>query len=167
MQRRRRFGFASQCRPSQCATDSFVGWREDGDYTSIGCWGWGSKGRIRVRAAVCVTIAATRGFALDLGLLDLVHGLTCMLLLSARLQFDEQLVSIKRRVAVKYLPGALPCGSSQMLGILHPSTYPRLAALQVEGGNVGPNVGSAATPPSRLFTPFGRRRAAALRRGFQ
>ena len=52
-------------RPSQCtcATDSFVGWREDGNYTSIGCWGWGSKGRIRVRAAVCVTIAATRGFA--------------------------------------------------------------------------------------------------------
>jgi len=26
--------------------------------------------------------------------------------------------------------------------------------LQVEGGNVGPNLGSAATPPSRLFTPF-------------
>ena len=44
MQRRRRFGFASLCRPSQRATDSFVGWREDGDYTSIGCWGWGSKG---------------------------------------------------------------------------------------------------------------------------
>ena len=36
----------SLCRPLQCATDSFVGWREDGDYTSIGCWGWGSKGRI-------------------------------------------------------------------------------------------------------------------------
>jgi len=47
------------------------------------------------------------------------------------------------------------------------SYTPRLAELQVEGGNVGPNVGSAATPPSRLFTPFGRRRAAALRRGFQ
>jgi len=35
------------------------------------------------------------------------------------------------------------------------SYTPRLAELQVEGGNVGPNVGSAATPPSRLFTPFG------------
>jgi len=47
------------------------------------------------------------------------------------------------------------------------SYTPRLAELQVEGGNVGPNVGSAATPPSRLLTPFGRRRAAALRRWFQ
>jgi len=36
--------------------------------------------------------------------------------------------------------------------------------LQVEGGNVGPNVGSAATPPSRLFThPSGA--AAQLRCG--
>ena len=34
-----------------------------------------------------------------------------------------------------YLPGALPCGSSQVLGI----NTPRQAELQVEGGNVGPN----------------------------
>jgi hypothetical protein len=50
-------------------------------------------------------------------------------------------------------PGALPCGSSQM-----PSYTPRLAQLQVEGGNVGPNVGSAAAPPappSRLLPPTG------------
>ena len=43
------------------------------------------------------------------------------------------------------------------------SYTPRLAALQVEGGNVGPNVGSAATPPSTLFTPSGA--AAQLRCG--
>ena len=82
------------------------------------------------------------------GLLDLAHRLRTVATGSGSEippKFDEQLVSIKRRVAVKYLPGALPCGSSQMLGILHPSTC---RVLQVEGGNVGPNMGSAATPPS-------------------
>ena len=89
------------------------------------------------------------------------------LLLSARLQFDEQLVNIKRRVAVNICLGRYPVVARRCLA----SYTPRLAELQVEGvdkgGIVGPNVGSAATPPPRLFTPFGRRRAAALRRGFQ
>ena len=42
------------------------------------------------------------------------------------------------------------------------------SVLQVEGGDVGPNMGSAATPPSSWAVhTLGRRRAAALRRGYQ
>jgi len=37
------------------------------------------------------------------------------------------------------------------------------SVLQVEGGDVGPNMGSVATPPSGLFTPSGA--AAQLRCG--
>ena len=69
MQRRRRFGFASLCRPLQCATDSFVGGREDGDYTSIGCWGWGSKGGSGYEQ---LSVSLSQ---LPEGLLDLVHRL--------------------------------------------------------------------------------------------
>ena len=59
----------SLCRPSQCATDSFVGWREDGDYTSIGCWGWGSKGGSGYEQ---LSVSLSQ---LPEGLLDLVHRL--------------------------------------------------------------------------------------------
>ena len=82
------------------------------------------------------------------------------LLLSARLQFDEQLVSIKRRVAVNICLGRYPVVARRCLA----SYTPRLAEFcRLEGGNVEPNMGSAATPPSRLFTPSGA--AAQLRCG--
>ena len=91
----------------------------------------------------------------------LCMGYTLLLSASARLQFDEQLVNIKRRVAVNICLGRYPVVARRCLA----SYTPRLAELQlqVEGGNVGPNVGSAATPPSRLFTPSGA--AAQLRCG--
>ena len=54
-------------------------------------------------------------------------------------KFDEQLVSIKRRVAVNICLGRYPVVARRCLG----SYTPRLAELQVEGGNVGLNVGSA------------------------
>ena len=56
-------------RPSQCATDSFVGWREDGDYTSIGCWGWGSKGGSGYEQ---LSVSLSQ---LPQGLLDFLHRL--------------------------------------------------------------------------------------------
>ena len=67
-------------------------------------------------------------------------------------QFDEQFVSIniKRRVAVNICLGRYPVVARRCLA----SYTPRLAELQVEGGNVGLNEGSAATcTPQAALTP--------------
>ena len=53
--------------------------------------------------------------------------------LPAHLQFIVKHAVVDRRCLASYTPG--------------------FAELQAEGGNGGPNVGSAAIPPSRLFTP--------------
>jgi len=87
-------------------------------------------------------------------------------------QFRNTQGKIKRggfafKYKTKFSPGALPCHRP---AAVEASYTPRLAELQVEGGNVGLNVGSAATPPStnRLFTPSGAAGSCgAARRGFQ
>ena len=58
--------------------------------------------------------------------------------------------------ALPSLPPSLPAVARARMCLCSLASYiPRLAELPVEGGNVGRNVGSAATPPSRLFTPGG------------
>jgi len=71
--------------------------------------------RVYVRAAACVTVAAAREAARSRAWL------------SARLQFDEQLVNIKRRVAVNIRLGRYPVVARSCLA----SYTPRLAELQV------------------------------------
>ena len=124
--------------------------------TSIGGWRWVSKGGSGyAQSSVLLS-------QLPQGLLNLAHRLRTVATGSGSEippKLDEQLVSIKRRVAVNICLGRYPVVARRSLA----SYTPRLAELQVEGGNAGPNVGSAATPPSRLSTPSGA--AAQLRCG--
>ena len=99
----------------------------------IGCWGWGSKGGSGyAQSSVLLS-------QLPQGLLDLAHRLRTVAIGSGSEsppKFDEQLVRIKRRVAVNICLGRYPVVARRCLA----SYTPRLAALQVEGGNVGLNL---------------------------
>ena len=168
MQRRRRFGFASQCRPSQCATDSFVGWREDGDYTSIGCWGWGSKGRIPgTSSCLCHYRSYPR-----------VCSISCTCRLHAVFYWPGLRESSGVEATHTWTGDALGRGPYQAVTALNSlryrlGRYPVVARrclastpLDTVAHQAGRRWHSDSDQPLRQFTPSARVRAAALRAGF-
>ena len=116
------------CRPPRCATDPSTGRRAG----NIGKNIEEHREVPGTRSCLCYYRSYPRVCSI------LCMGYTLLLSASARLQFDEQLVNIKRRVAVKICLGRYPMVARRCLA----SYTPQLAELQVEGGNVGPKFGT-------------------------